>query len=101
MPSTEPLIPDWVPCQHCGKDFAMHIDRHCPFDSTEFGPDDKTVLATLYAVRRRFASPEETYSFRRHNSLAARAKSYYIFQLEIATGPLLWAETMKLKDPGP
>jgi len=53
MSSAEPMIPEWVPCENCGKDFQHHIDRKCPFEPTEFGPDDKEVWRYFITVRRK------------------------------------------------
>jgi hypothetical protein len=31
-------------CMHCGKHIDVHIDDHCPFDSTMFKPGESTEL---------------------------------------------------------
>lgn len=49
----ETSIPEWVPCLVCRKPLSVHFDMKCPFDSTEFRPEDpKLILSALYEMRR-------------------------------------------------
>lgn len=93
MSSVEPLIPEWVPCGNCGEDFQHHVDRKCPFESTEFGPDDKEVLAILYTVRRKLAVGPNKKADREvmTRTNVASLRAHYIFHLEIFTKePKIW-----------
>lgn len=40
-------IPVWIPCTACNHERQFHVDRKCPFDSTEFRPSDDTVQLIL------------------------------------------------------
>jgi hypothetical protein len=49
----ETSIPEWVPCLVCRKPLSVHFSMKCPFDSTEFSPQDpKLILSALYEMRR-------------------------------------------------
>lgn len=39
--------PKWIPCLTCGKPLDHHIGRTCPFDPTEFSPDEETIVLIL------------------------------------------------------
>lgn len=36
-------IPTWIPCTTCHYERQFHVDKKCPFDSTEFRPSDDVV----------------------------------------------------------
>ena len=40
-------IPVWIPCTACNQERRFHVDKKCPFDSTEFRPSDDTVELIL------------------------------------------------------
>lgn len=40
-------IPGWIPCTACNHERQFHVDRKCPFDSTEFRPSDDMVYLIL------------------------------------------------------
>ncbi len=43
--------PKWIPCTACHKSLEYHIDKKCPFDSTEFRPDEDTIVMILGEMR--------------------------------------------------
>ena len=40
--------PGWIPCSSCLKPLAAHVGMKCPFDSTEFRPQDGRELWETY-----------------------------------------------------
>ena len=54
------MIPDWVPCDNCGKPYPVHLDGKCLFDTTQWAPEERVVLAALYRVRQRLAREKKT-----------------------------------------
>jgi hypothetical protein len=43
--------PKWIPCLACHKSLEAHIDKKCPFDSTNFSPDENTIELILGEIR--------------------------------------------------
>jgi hypothetical protein len=54
-----PVFPSWIPCTACRQPLKYHIDKKCPFDSTDFRPNETTIELILgemsYADRKRQA----------------------------------------------
>lgn len=46
-----PHYPKWIPCVACRKSLEYHIGKTCPFDSTEFSPDENTIELILGELR--------------------------------------------------
>lgn len=44
-------FPKWIPCTACHQSLEYHIDKKCPFDSTEFRPDENTIELILGELR--------------------------------------------------
>ena len=40
-------IPVWIPCTACHHERQFHVDKKCPFDSTEFRPSDDVVALIM------------------------------------------------------
>lgn len=59
LSSGGPEFPSWIPCTACRQSLKYHIDKKCPFDSTDFRPDETTIELILgemsYADRKRQA----------------------------------------------
>jgi hypothetical protein len=45
------MFPSWIPCTSCSQPLKYHTDKKCPFDSTEFRPDETTVEMILGEMR--------------------------------------------------
>lgn len=43
--------PKWIPCTACHRSLEYHIGKKCPFDSTEFRPDENTIEMILGEMR--------------------------------------------------
>jgi len=58
--------PKWIPCTACHKSLEYHIDKKCPFDSTEFRPDEDTIALILGEMRlqdRKLQAEEDGWNY--------------------------------------
>jgi hypothetical protein len=46
-----PEFPKWIPCTACSQPLEYHIDKKCPFEATEFRPDEDTIVMILGEMR--------------------------------------------------
>jgi len=44
--------PKWIPCLACLKPLGHHMGKACPFDTTEFSPDEETIDLILAELHR-------------------------------------------------
>lgn len=43
--------PKWIPCLICRQALEHHIDKKCPFDSTEFSPGEEAIDMILAEMK--------------------------------------------------